>query len=63
MPVDWEGTTSGFQLTVAAGAAVTLGYDNEGAAPPFLPQAAILASLCWVIRAALQPIAAARVSH
>ena len=30
MPVDWEGTTSGFQLTVAAGAAVTLGYESDG---------------------------------
>ena len=28
VPVDWEGTTSGFQLTVAAGAAVTLGYER-----------------------------------
>ena len=30
VPVDWEGTTSGFQLTVAAGAAVTLGYESDG---------------------------------
>ena len=30
VPVDWEGTTSGFQLTVAAGAAITLGYESEG---------------------------------
>jgi hypothetical protein len=29
VPVDWEGTTSGFQLTVAEGAVVTLGYKSD----------------------------------